>query len=131
MKRIACMLAFAVIFQVLTACAVSQGTVSENFQETGGTLSFAQWSAQTSHVLFLHKNDALQVEMICESGEIALDIRGENGCEAYTGKGLETGLFTVKAPEADKYIIQITGKNATGRLVFKKLSSPPVKEAMK
>lgn len=91
-----------------------KGIVSESFDETGCTIEFAQWSGQSMHELSLNQYDELQVDTVCESGDIALDIRDKNGAEAYAGNGLDTGMFTVKAPQAGEYTIKVTGKKATG-----------------
>jgi len=63
----------------------------------------------------------LQIEVLSEGGEINLMLKGKYGSEPYEGKKLESGIFTVKVSETDEYMIKITGKNATGKLIVKNL----------
>ncbi|PKM73498.1 MAG: hypothetical protein CVU91_04205 [Firmicutes bacterium HGW-Firmicutes-16] len=112
------------IILTLTACTITKGSIiiRENMQGTGCEMEFNQWSAQNKCNLFLNKDDTLQVEIVSESGGIDLEIFGKYGAEAYTGSGLDTGIFTVTVSEADEYIIQISGKRASGKVILKNLS---------
>jgi hypothetical protein len=116
-------LVIAIIF-TLTACTITKGSIliRENMKGTGCEIEFKEWSAQNKCNLSLNKNDTLQIEVVCESGEIGLAIRGKNGSEAYTGSGLDIGIFTVTVSEMDEYVIQISGKSANGKVVLKNLS---------
>lgn len=123
MKRISA-IAFVVLLLALTGCGAPKGgiLIKENIHGTACQIEFTQWSQENKCELSLNKNDALQVEIACESGNADLDIRGKNGAKAYTGNGLDTGSFTVKIPEADDYVITIEGENASGYIYLKNLS---------
>lgn len=124
MRRIVSILTFAVILLTHTACGVTKGSIiiKENIPVTGCEIEFSEWNAQNKCELSLNKNDELQVEIVCESGSVALDIRSKNGARAYMGNGLNTGIFTVKVPEASEYVIAIKGDNASGSIDIKNLS---------
>jgi len=97
--------------------------ILENPDGSGFTMDFREWSTKSRCKLFLNKGDVLQVETIRDDGEIALMINGKNGSEPYMGNDLKSGIFTVAVSETDTYYIQITGKNATGKVVIKNLKS--------
>lgn len=120
-RRIILPLVFAMIIAI-TACSTPKGSIVilENTNGTGFTMDFKEWSSSDKCELSLNKDDVLQVEVIREGGEIALEIRGKMGSEPYTGNHLESGVFTVKVSETDQYVIQITGKNASGKVIVKK-----------
>ena len=115
---------FVSLFMLLpiTSCQRNGGTVREYRSETQYQLEFDRWSGESTHQLSLKKGDELKVDLICESGKLALTIRGESGTEAYTGNSLSTGMFTVKAPLEDSYIITVTGKKLCGSLDITNLS---------
>jgi len=121
-RRIILPLVFAMIIAI-TACSTPKGSIVilENTNGTGFTMDFKEWSSSDKCELSLNKDDVLQVEVIREGGEIALEIRGKMGSEAYTGNHLESGVFTVKVSETDQYVIRITGKNASGKVIVKKV----------
>ena len=123
MKRIIFILTLTVILLTLAACAAAKGSIiiTENIYGTGCEIRFSEWTEQNKCELSLDKNDELQVEIVCESGDIALSICGKNGREAYTGNSLKSGIFTVKVSEADTYVINITGNHTTGSIVIKDL----------
>ncbi len=111
------------IMIVLSSCSVAKGSILilENMQGTGCEMEFKEWSSKNKSEIYLRKGDALQVVITCESGEIDLTIKGENGSKAYTGNGLESGEFTVTISESDTYVVHIEGKKATGNLSVKKI----------
>lgn len=121
-RRIILPLVIAMIIAI-TACSTPKGSIVilENTNGTGFTMDFKEWSSSDKCELSLNKDDVLQVEVIREGGEIALEIRGKMGSEAYTGNHLESGVFTVKVSETDQYVIRITGKNASGKVIVKKV----------
>jgi hypothetical protein len=121
-RRIILPLVFAMIIAI-TACSTPKGSIVilENTNGTGFTMDFKEWSSSDKCELSLNKDDVLQVEVIREGGEIALEIRGKMGSEPYTGNHLESGVFTVKVSETDQYVIRITGKNASGKVIVKKV----------
>lgn len=120
-RRIILPLVIAMIIAI-TACSTPKGSIVilENTNGTGFTMDFKEWSSSDKCELSLNKDDVLQVEVVREGGEIALEIRGKMGSEPYTGNHLESGVFTVKVSETDQYVIQITGKNASGKVIVKK-----------
>lgn len=125
MKRILSVIALIAIFLSLTACGAAKGSVSieESANGSGCKIEFSQWSGSNKCELPLNKDDELQVEIVRDSGDIALTICGKNGSEAYTGKRLDTGMFTVKVSEAGECVVEITGKNATGSIAIENLAS--------
>lgn len=127
MRRILSILTLALILLTLTACGATKGSIViiENMNGSGCEINFSEWTDQNKCELSLNKNDELQVEIVCESGDIALSICGENGQNAYSGNGLETGVFTVTVFEADTYMIGIAGKSATGSIAIQSLSGKP------
>jgi hypothetical protein len=113
------------------ACTAPKGSmvIQEDSNGKGFTLDFKEWSSENKSELSLEQGDVLQFEIVREAGEIALNVRGKNGSEPYTGNDICSGTFTVTVSEADKYDIRITGKKATGKLTVKNLGSsaePPV-----
>jgi len=87
----------------------------------------SQWisrnGTQNKCELFLNKGDVVQIEVEREYGKIDLMISGKNGSEPYAGNSLESGLFTVKVSETDKYNFQISGKDASGKVIVKLVES--------
>ena len=86
-------------------------------------MDFKKWSSTNKCELSLNKGDILQIEVVRENGKIALTVSSENGSEPYTGNNLKTGVFTVTVSETDKYVIRITGKDATGKVMVKNVGS--------
>ena len=119
----AALLAIFIGLLLCPACAAPKGgiVILENPQGNACRMDFKDWSAKNKCELTLKRDEVLQVEILCESGAIALMIRGKNGSEPYTGNGLASGMFTVTVPEADDYLISISGDQATGSLAVKNL----------
>jgi hypothetical protein len=113
---------FIAIIIVISNCSAQKGSIVilENPKETGFTMNLKEWSSKNKCELFLNKGDVLQIEVVKESGEIGLVIKGKNGSEPYTGNKLESMKFTVTVPETDRYITHINGKNATGKITVQK-----------
>ncbi|HPO78104.1 MAG TPA: hypothetical protein PLI23_13155 [Thermoclostridium caenicola] len=109
------------IIIAISACSAPKGSIVilENPNGTGFTMDFKKWSSKSKCELSLNKGDVLQIEVFREDGEIALMVSGNSGSEPYTGNNLKSGLFTVTVSETDKYDIQITGKDATGKVMVK------------
>lgn len=109
----------------ISACSATKGSIVilENPNGTGVTMDFKAWSSTNKCELSLNKEEVLQVEVIRESGDIALEIRGKMGSEPYQGNHLTSGMFTVTVHEKDQYVIRISGKNATGKVTVKKVET--------
>lgn len=117
------MLLLTAAILALLACCAPKGSIVilEDPSGTGAIMDFSGWSSKSKCELSLDKGDVLQVEVNCKDGEIALDISGRKGSEPYTGKKLKSTTFTVTVSETDIYVIRITGKNATGKVLVKAL----------
>lgn len=122
MKRSLLMLALAALL-VLPACKAAGGsvTIKELPHGTGCEFEFSQWSERGKYELPSSRGEILQIEILCDDGDISLSISGKNGSELYTGNHLSTGTFTVTISETDEYIVRIAGKNATGSILVKNL----------
>lgn len=109
------------IIVAIPACFMPKGriVILENPNGTGFTMDFREWSSKNKCELSLNKGDVLQIEIVHEAGKIALTVSGKNGSEPYTGNSLKTGVFTVTVSETDRYVIRITGKDATGKVIVK------------
>lgn len=117
-------LIIAIIIGV-SACSAPKGSIIilENPSGTGFSMDFQEWNSQNKCELFLNKGDVVQIEVEREYGKIDLMISGKNGSEPYAGNSLESGLFTVKVSETDKYNFQISGKDASGKVIVKLVES--------
>ena len=116
---------FIAIIISISACSATNGSIVilENPNGTGFTMDFKKWSSTNKCELSLNKGDVLQIEVVREDGKIALTVSGKNGSEPYTGNNLKTGVFTVTVSEKDRYVIRITGKDATGKVTVKNMGS--------
>ncbi|NLX87394.1 MAG: hypothetical protein GXY97_09660 [Clostridiales bacterium] len=112
---------FIAIIICISSCSAAKGSIVilENPNGTGFTMDFKKWSSKNKCELSLNKGDVLQIEIVHEAGKIALTVSGKNGSEPYTGNSLKTGVFTVTVSETDRYVIRITGKDATGKVIVK------------
>lgn len=110
-----------IIITVSSACTAYKGSIVilEDKEGTGFTMNFNEWNSKNKCELSLNKGDVLQIEVVSEAGEIALTVIGKNGNEPYTGKKLESGMFTITISESDVYVFRITGKNATGKVIVR------------
>lgn len=125
MKKIRIGLALVLALLALAACGPQGGTVDiTQAGEAGGyELAFSRWTGEKRLEMLLEAGEELQVEAFWETGEAALAILGQNGAEAYRGKLLATGLFTVKVPEQGPYGIELKGDQATGRVLIRNVGS--------
>ncbi|HRC80422.1 MAG TPA: hypothetical protein PLF27_03450 [Sedimentibacter sp.] len=114
---------FIAVLMVISACTATKGSIVilENPNGSGFTMDFKDWSSQNKCELSLVKGDEIQVEVACKYGEIVLLINGKKGSEPYMGNGLKSCRFTVTVSETDEYVIQVTGKNASGKITVKKI----------
>lgn len=121
-KAITFLLLFAAVFMVLSGCSATKGSIViwENPKGTELTIDFKEWSSKEKCTVYLNNGDVMQFEVTHEDGEIALTVSGQKGSEPYTGNNLKPGTFTVSVSESDNYDIQITGKDATGKITVKK-----------
>lgn len=102
----------------VSACSPTRGSILilENVDGRGFTMDFKEWTSKDKGQIALDKGDVLQIEVAREAGVIGLVIRGKKGSEPYRGNDLRSGMFTVTVSEGDEYAIEITGKNASGRV---------------
>lgn len=124
MKRFYSILIFLLALTMLTACGAPKGSilVKENFKGTEFEIDFSEWSNHYTCKMSLNQDDAIQVEIICESGHISLDIRNNNGVKAYSGNNLKEAKFVVRMPSNGEYLLAMEGDYASGTVVIKKLS---------
>ncbi|NLZ46876.1 MAG: hypothetical protein GX896_09325 [Clostridiales bacterium] len=124
-NRVALPILILAIVLAISACTATKGSIVilEDLDGTGFTMDFREWSDKNKCELSLNKNDEIQIEVVRENGEIALALKGKNGSEPYTGNNLESCVFTVTVSEKDDYIIQITGKDATGKVKVNNLGN--------
>lgn len=122
-RRIKLTIIISLIIILLSSCIPTRGSIVilENGMGTGFTMEFNKWSDKNKCELSLEEGDVLQFEIICDSGEINLILSGKQGNEPYAGNLIESKRFTVKISEDDDYKIQITGKNASGKVIVKNL----------
>ena len=86
-------------------------------------MDFKEWSSKNKCTLSLNEGDVLQIEITHEEGDITLMISGNNGSEPYTGNTQKSVNFTVTVAETDDYDVRITGKDATGKVMVKKVEN--------
>ena len=127
MKRINRFIILPMVVAVVlafTACSATKGSIVINEKPFGAQfdITFNEWSGQNKCQMSLNKGDEIQVEIIRESGEVSLAIRGKNGSEPYMGNQFDSGTFTVTVPETDGYVIQLSGNNATAKIILTNLS---------
>lgn len=85
-------------------------------------LEFSVLNTTEKETLSLQSGDNLSVKIELEEGEVAVSVVPVNGGEAlYRGSGLQKEEFSLTAKESGKYSIEVTGKEAKGRLVFEKI----------
>lgn len=113
-----------------SALFASKGSIVilENPDGTGFTIDLNKWSSKDKCELSLNSGDVLQISVDRKDGKIALTVGGKNGSEPYTGNDLESGLFTVRVSETDRYEIRIAGNGATGKVIVKNLKSADKQE---
>ena len=118
------LLVLVALVTVFSACAVTAGGILMNEQPFGAQfdISFQDWSAQDKCEMKLENGEAILVEIVRESGDLAMIIRGDNGSEPYTGRYLETGTFLLNVSESDNYVIYLEGEHACGEIVLKRVS---------
>ena len=116
---------FITVIIVISSCTAQKGRIIINESPNGTefTMNYGKLSAKHKCELSLNKGDVLQIEVICEEGEISLEIRGKNGSQPYTGNNLKPGVFTVTVSEQDEYVFQVKGNDATGKIIVKNLGS--------
>ncbi|HML48635.1 MAG TPA: PPC domain-containing protein [Clostridia bacterium] len=115
--------AILLLILCLTACENSQGTVTEKADNKTYALEFSGWTAERTYRWDLQQGDTLQVKIDPRGGDIRLDIRDENGTEAYTGNGMNARSFTVGIPETGTYRVTVSAQNAEGSVRIEKASS--------
>ena len=123
MKGIRFALMVGALLLTLAACDSAGGElrIAQAGEGGGYKMAFSQWSGKNRQELSLEAGDELQVEALWEQGELSLGITGQNGGEAYQGKILATGLFTVKVAEGGTYEVHIAGSQATGSVLIRNL----------
>lgn len=122
-RRIKLTIIISLIIILLSSCIPTRGSIVilENGMGTGFTMEFNKWSDKNKCELSLEEGDILQFEIICDSGELNLVLKGKHGSEPYEGNIIESRKFTVRISENDEYITWITGKNASGKVIVKNL----------
>lgn len=115
-------LVFAVVI-LFSCCTATKGgiVILDKPEGAGFDIELKAWSDQSKCSLPLDKEDTVRVAFTRESGEVSLGIRGKNGSEPYTGNFRDSIEFTVTVSDSDTYEIQLSGKNATGRLEIAKI----------
>lgn len=124
MKRLACLTIVFIILLTFTGCEVPKGGVIIN-EEIGSKkfeIEFSKWNNETDCVMPLKQNDEIQIEIICQSGSLSLEICDQKGIRAFTGTGLDKTSFSVKVPSDGDYLITMKGKNASGTIDIENLS---------
>lgn len=111
---------FLILF--LSGCT-SKGSIVivESLDGTSFTIKLNQYNKSNKCELFLNSNDEVQIEVLLESGTIALTVNGKKGSKPYTGKNLQINIFTISVSEKDDYVFKINGQEATGKIIVKNL----------
>lgn len=85
-------------------------------------LSFSVLNGTEKETLNLKKGEELSVSAELKSGEVSVFVGRKSGENAlYRGNGLKDEEFTLVCTESGTYSIEVTGKNAKGKLVFEKV----------
>lgn len=114
-----------IILLFASACSAYVGTyvVYEEFGGNGATIKFTELNAQRKFEMTLKKGDEIQFEVLRKEGEISIRLIGKNGSEPYSGRDIESGIFTVTVHETDTYFVLVKGREASGKIKIKNLGS--------
>lgn len=85
-----------------------------NDTDTSMEMSYEKFSGERSKTVTLKANTEIKVEIVTNTGEIALSIVDEAGNKAYTGNTLKTGSFIVTVDKDTDYTIKIVTKSHEG-----------------
>lgn len=107
----------------LTACESTQGTMTEKADDKTYALEFSGLTAERTYAWALNQGDTLQVEIDRRGGDIRLDIRKEDGQEAYAGNRLSSCFFTVGVPQTGTYCVTVLVQNAEGAVRIERIPS--------
>ncbi len=102
---------------MLSSCA-GKGTVAikETTLSRAFDISMKAWNGEEVVTLLLNAGDTVQVDIQCESGDIAMEMTGKKGSAPYSGKALSEMAFTVTVEETDTYTVTLKGNKATGEV---------------
>ncbi|MDO4380062.1 MAG: hypothetical protein Q4D20_04225 [Clostridia bacterium] len=84
-------------------------------------LSFAVLNGTEKETLNLKKGEELFVKAEIPEGEVSLFVAPKGGKTLYRGTLVQNESFSLVCTESGTYSIEVTGKNAKGKLVFEKV----------
>jgi len=99
----------------LAACS-SETLKNEKLNDTDTSMemSYDKFSGERSKTVTLKANTEINVDIVTNTGEIALSIVDEEGNKAYTGNVLKTGSFSVTVDKDTDYTIKVVTKSHEG-----------------
>ncbi|MBE0600621.1 MAG: hypothetical protein IH607_02455 [Firmicutes bacterium] len=118
-KALAILAILCAMALALSSCA-SKGSVTivEKTPNRAFDITMKAWTLQDTVTLNLNAGDELHVDIQCETGDVAMDIAGQNGSTPYSGKALADMTFTVTVEETDTYTVTLKGNQATGTVTL-------------
>ncbi len=103
---------------LLTLWPSNGSRYSRNVEENFFSLGMEQLNGTIAEPYALEKGDAIVVNVVRISGELAISIGQENREPIYEGRNPELGGFQVTVPEDGTYFLSVSGKHAEGSISF-------------
>ena len=119
MRKYICMIGI-MISVMLTSCGTEP--TFNGSRTSDGTNFFMEYcilNRMESQDLEMKEGDIIDVEIVSDSGNLAVTIQKGDEDPIYSGNELPTSSFSVGVPKEGTYTITVTGKKAKGSVSFR------------
>ncbi|MDP4179577.1 MAG: hypothetical protein Q8942_00610 [Bacillota bacterium] len=104
----------------MVGCQKSEFDGSRASNDEQFILDYDVLNCEKEHNLKLEKGMKLDVEIVNQSGRIDVKVVGTTGNVLYKGDNASSNSFVLTAQTTDTYKISVKGKDAKGRISFKR-----------
>lgn len=114
-KKTVLVICYLAMFIMLCSCSKSEENITENITDKSIVIDYHLLNTMKEYELDITSKEVLDVAIICETGELSLEVYNENDEKLYTGR-IETSTNFEVFCKGEKAYIKVKGKETTGSL---------------
>lgn len=118
MKKMFILIFVLLIILSLTGCSLTKFDGSRTGNDSQLIMDFKVLNTTDYQLLKLEQEDIVNVEIVCDSGQLNIVVQKEDDEPIYNGESIPTSSFQIVIPESGTYKFLVTGKKAKGSISF-------------
>lgn len=118
MKKLFIFFFASLIILSLTSCALTKFDGNRTGNDSELIMSFKVLNKTDYQLLKLEQGDVVDAEIVCDSGQLNINVQKDKDKPIYKGTSVPTGSFQIEILESGTYKFSVTGKSAKGSVSF-------------